>query len=99
MGRQQGSTVIVCSCNVLSDRVIRDAVDRNAGCAHPANRIYHSLGYKPQCGRCVRSIKGIIVQELADIAARNDARTTQTCCATGDCSDDFLDAPMLQAAE
>jgi len=61
--------LIVCSCNVISDREVRAAVDRTVGCAHAAYKIYHSLGYKPQCGRCVRSIKSIIVSELTEVSA------------------------------
>jgi bacterioferritin-associated ferredoxin len=56
--------MIVCSCNVLSDRQVRDAVaDPGAG-VRTAGQVYRCLGCSPQCGRCARTIRGIIDQAL-----------------------------------
>jgi bacterioferritin-associated ferredoxin len=56
--------MIVCSCNVLSDHQVRDAVaDPDAG-VRTAGQVYRCLGCSPQCGRCARTIRGIIDQAL-----------------------------------
>jgi bacterioferritin-associated ferredoxin len=56
--------MIVCSCNVLSDREVRAAF---AGEAPPrtAGEVYGCLGCSPQCGRCARTIKRIMDEALA----------------------------------
>jgi bacterioferritin-associated ferredoxin len=55
--------MIVCSCNVLSDNQIRET------CARVAPRspyeVYQCLGCSPQCGRCARTIRGIMDEALA----------------------------------
>lgn len=94
--------MIVCSCNVISDSTIRAAVDRTVGCQHAAYRIYHSLGYKPQCGRCVRSIKNIILDELSDVAEHARAAAGSISAEPQDDSSeapDHIRAPALQPAE
>jgi bacterioferritin-associated ferredoxin len=56
--------MIVCSCNVLSDSQVRDAVaDPGAG-VRTAGQVYRCLGCSPQCGRCARTIRGIIDQAM-----------------------------------
>lgn len=87
-----GTHLIVCSCNVISDKTVRGAVDRTVGCTRAAYEIYHSLGYKPQCGRCIRSIKAIILDELADVAEHARA-------ASGGLADESHLAPSPDAHE
>jgi bacterioferritin-associated ferredoxin len=59
--------MIVCSCNVLSDRDIRSAI---AADRPPSPvRVYGCLGCSPQCGRCVRTIKRIMDEALGASAA------------------------------
>jgi bacterioferritin-associated ferredoxin len=53
------TSMIVCSCNVISDHEVRDA----ASTAQPAgrlNHVYRKLGRKPACGHCQRTIKEIV---------------------------------------
>ncbi|HSI40845.1 MAG TPA: (2Fe-2S)-binding protein [Xanthobacteraceae bacterium] len=56
--------MIVCSCNVLSDRQVRDAVVDPCAAARTAGQVYRCLGCSPQCGRCARTIRSIIDQAL-----------------------------------
>jgi len=50
--------MIICSCNVLSDHQVRDAVS-NAAPTSPV-QVYGCLGCSPRCGRCMRTIKTIM---------------------------------------
>lgn len=51
--------MIICSCNVLSERDVRGILDA-AGVICRAAQVYASLGRRPQCGRCARSIRHLI---------------------------------------
>ncbi|MDF2620600.1 MAG: domain protein (2Fe-2S)-binding domain protein [Xanthobacteraceae bacterium] len=51
--------MIVCSCNVLSDRQIRDAVTETQA-VRTAGQVYRCLGCSAQCGRCARTIRKLI---------------------------------------
>jgi bacterioferritin-associated ferredoxin len=51
--------MIVCSCNVLSDHEVRIAVATNKP-LRTVGRLFLYLGCAAQCGRCARSIKGIM---------------------------------------
>ncbi|WP_250152581.1 (2Fe-2S)-binding protein [Ancylobacter radicis] len=52
--------MIVCSCNVLSDRQIRDAVTETQPSVKTAGQVYRCLGCSAQCGRCARTIRKLI---------------------------------------
>jgi bacterioferritin-associated ferredoxin len=52
--------MIVCSCNVFSDRDVRSAIDSAAARPATANQVYGCLGCSPQCGRCARTIRRIM---------------------------------------
>jgi bacterioferritin-associated ferredoxin len=52
--------MIVCSCNLLSDRDVRALVAAPDGAPRTAGKIYGCLSCTPQCGRCARTIKRII---------------------------------------
>ena len=56
--------MIVCSCNVLSDAQVRDSIAVDAGPRKTVD-VYRCLGCSPQCGRCARTIKGIMDEALA----------------------------------
>jgi bacterioferritin-associated ferredoxin len=61
--------MIVCSCNVLSDHDVRDAVSSADILPRNAKQLYGCLGCSAECGRCARTIKGIIDEALeADFA-------------------------------
>lgn len=63
--------MIVCSCNVLSDHDVRNAV--NSGVTRNAKQVYGCLGCNAECGRCARTIKAIIDEALGPCA--------KACCA------------------
>jgi bacterioferritin-associated ferredoxin len=60
--------MIVCSCNVLSDHDVRDAVKSADGPQRHPKQIYGCLGCSAECGRCARTIKGIIDEALGACA-------------------------------
>ncbi|MDX6806857.1 (2Fe-2S)-binding protein [Terrihabitans rhizophilus] len=57
--------MIVCSCNVLSERAIRDACTSPEQAPRTPGQVYRCLGCSPQCGRCSRTIRSIINEALA----------------------------------
>jgi bacterioferritin-associated ferredoxin len=65
--------MIVCSCNVLSDHDVRDAVNAASDLPRNAKQLYGCLGCSAECGRCARTIKTIIQEALGPCA--------QACCA------------------
>src|SRR5271167_3596569 len=65
--------MIVCSCNVLSDDDVRDAVNASEGLPRNAKQVYGCLGCSAECGRCARTIKTIIDEALGACA--------KACCA------------------
>lgn len=56
--------MIVCSCNVLTDREIRSVIDSAPARPATANQVYGCLGCSPQCGRCARTIRKIMDEAL-----------------------------------
>ena len=60
--------MIVCSCNVLSDDDIRAAVAESDDALRHAKQVYGCLGCSAECGRCARTIKGIIEDALGACA-------------------------------
>ncbi len=60
--------MIVCSCNVLSDRQVRDAVSTPEASVRTAGQVYRCLGCSPQCGRCARTIRKLIDDVMATTA-------------------------------
>jgi bacterioferritin-associated ferredoxin len=60
--------MIVCSCNVLTDHDVRSAVSAAEDLPRNAKQIYGCLGCSAECGRCARTIKGIIDEALGACA-------------------------------
>jgi len=60
--------MIVCSCNVLSDHDVRNAVSAADDLPRNAKQIYGCLGCSAECGRCARTIKTIIDEALGACA-------------------------------
>ena len=56
--------MIVCSCNVLSDHDVRDAVSSADILPRSAKQLYGCLGCSAECGRCARTLMGIIDEAL-----------------------------------
>jgi bacterioferritin-associated ferredoxin len=60
--------MIVCSCNVLSDDDVRNAVSASEHLPRHAKQIDGCLGCSAECGRCARTIKTIIDDALGACA-------------------------------
>jgi len=56
--------MIVCSCNVLSDHDVRNAVSGSGSLPRNAKQLYGCLGCSADCGRCARTINTIIEEVL-----------------------------------
>jgi bacterioferritin-associated ferredoxin len=64
--------MILCSCNVISDRAVRAAQEAGAS---RAREVFLYCNQKPKCGRCIRGIR----QELD--AHRSVSKEDPTCVA------------------
>lgn len=72
--------MIVCSCNILSDKQVREVVE--SGCAQrKVSDVYTCLACSPQCGRCARTIRDIM-------------RSVGACCAEGPPDEDLPEAVL-----
>jgi len=60
--------MIVCSCNVITDQDVRNAVSGAEDVLRHAKQIYGCLGCNAECGRCARTIKSIIDEALGACA-------------------------------
>jgi bacterioferritin-associated ferredoxin len=58
LSRYSEHTVIVCSCNVLSDSQVRSTIAAKS--CDRVKHVYASLCCTAKCGRCVRAIKAIL---------------------------------------
>jgi bacterioferritin-associated ferredoxin len=58
------SSMIVCSCNVLSDQDVRRVLASEAT-PQTALEVYGCLGCSVQCGRCARTIRLIMDEATA----------------------------------
>jgi bacterioferritin-associated ferredoxin len=61
-------SMIVCSCNVLSDHDVRRAVSVAQLPPRTPGQVYGCLGCSAQCGRCARTIKQIMDEALGPCA-------------------------------
>jgi len=61
-------SMIVCSCNVISDQDIRHAVSTADELPRNAKEVYGCLGCSAACGRCARTIKTIVDEALGPCA-------------------------------
>jgi bacterioferritin-associated ferredoxin len=50
--------MIVCQCNILSDKAIRGAAAEHA--PRRVSQVYACLGCKAECGRCASTIVSIL---------------------------------------
>ena len=68
--------MIICPCNVFSDGEVRALMaTRSPGSG--AAQVYRGLGHEPQCGRCARTIHGIM-RECGTLAAINAEQGRQS---------------------
>jgi bacterioferritin-associated ferredoxin len=56
-------SMIVCSCNVLTDHDVRTVVTAEAR-PRSTGQVYGCLGCSAQCGRCARTIRKIMDEAL-----------------------------------
>jgi len=61
-----GRAMIVCICNNINGRQVREAI---AAGADSATAVYAHHGTAPQCGRCLKTIRAMIAQDEAPAAA------------------------------
>ncbi|WP_246570730.1 (2Fe-2S)-binding protein [Bradyrhizobium liaoningense] len=73
--------MIICSCNVLSDRDVRHAVNTADAALRNARQIYG--GCSAECGRCAHTMRTII-----DEAYREHALAGQAGCPHGGTKDE-----------
>ncbi len=71
--------MIVCSCNVLSDRDVRECLEPGPGCPYTPAQVYRCLGCSPQCGRCARTIRDIMDSALPDVHSSCTTRCNSVC--------------------
>jgi len=55
--------MIICSCNLLTDHDVRGVAAASAS-VQTVRKIYGCLGCSPQCGRCARTIRRIMVEAM-----------------------------------
>src|SRR6266700_2286929 len=77
--------MIVCSCNILSDHDVRNAVSATSDLPRNAKQLYGCLGCSAECGRCARTIQSIIDEALGPCA--------KACCAGCPHSEAAADEP------
>jgi len=71
--------MIVCSCNVLSDRAVRACLHRGPDCPRTPAQVQACLGCSPKCGRCARTIRGILQNALENALDEAAHACTATC--------------------
>ncbi|MCI0467731.1 MAG: (2Fe-2S)-binding protein [Beijerinckiaceae bacterium] len=64
--------MIVCSCNVLSDAHVRDAINSKS-CPLTPGAVYKCLGCSPNCGRCIATLRAILNETLVEEAPAGKA--------------------------
>ncbi|MBB4197530.1 hypothetical protein CCR94_22305 [Rhodoblastus sphagnicola] len=52
--------MILCSCNVISDRDVHVAAKPCGARAKRPSEVFCSLGRAPKCGKCVRAIRAAL---------------------------------------
>ncbi|MGE0749084.1 MAG: bacterioferritin-associated ferredoxin [Variibacter sp.] len=71
--------MIICSCNVLSDKDVRTACAAETARPRSTGQVYGCLGCSAQCGRCARTIRRIMDEALSAAACP----TACACCPAG----------------
>jgi bacterioferritin-associated ferredoxin len=69
-------SVIVCSCNILSDQDIRKLAADPEYVPPRVARVYERLGCKAECGRCARTIATIMRESITtagEVSEENDS--------------------------
>ncbi|MDB5572278.1 MAG: domain protein (2Fe-2S)-binding domain protein [Hyphomicrobiales bacterium] len=56
--------MIVCSCNVFSDSQVRSVLAAGEEGPRNVREVYGCLGCSPKCGRCARTIQGLMQEAM-----------------------------------
>jgi bacterioferritin-associated ferredoxin len=56
----------VCLCNGFTDRQVKSVLAETGVCS--TARIYHAMGVKPICGKCIPTVKDILRSAQANVA-------------------------------
>lgn len=75
--------MILCSCNVLSDRDICAALAGEA-CRPSVGALFRGLGLEPKCGRCAKNVAAAINGVLGSAAASCDEQDSCAACVAGE---------------
>jgi bacterioferritin-associated ferredoxin len=70
-----GVSMIVCSCNVVTDEEIRATLASGA-CPRTPFAIYECLGCRLNCGRCIATVRTIINEADAGAGSSREASET-----------------------
>ena len=68
--------MIVCSCNVVSDRKVRGMLT-SAPARPSVGAVFRGLGCPVQCGRCARNIAAIVDQHCAQAGCKDNECCSQ----------------------
>jgi bacterioferritin-associated ferredoxin len=68
-----GTSMIVCSCNVVTDSEIRATLASGA-CPRTPFAVYECLGCRLNCGRCIATVRTIINEANAETATSGSSR-------------------------
>ena len=63
-GNRARTNMIICSCNVLSDKDVKSCVLEPCTQALTPAEVHERLGSTPQCGCCTKAIRSIVRAEL-----------------------------------
>ena len=61
--------MILCSCNMITDRDVTTSVKPCGRRADRARDVFRSKGCQPQCGRCIKNIHAMCDRECAKVDA------------------------------
>lgn len=64
--------MIICSCNVLTDREVRTMLATAFRLPTTTGQVYKCLGCRPKCGRCARSISLIMDEAVGALGESRD---------------------------
>jgi bacterioferritin-associated ferredoxin len=73
--------MIICSCNVLSDKQLREAADEMRadpnGKVPTPGAVFRHLDCRPRCGSCFPSVIDIIHEKSSERNEQTDAQSVQ----------------------
>jgi bacterioferritin-associated ferredoxin len=74
--------MIVCSCNVFTDRDVRATMTTGQAVPRTTGQVYRCLGCSAQCGRCARTIRRIMDEALKHdpVFGKDHAQITESAC-------------------